>query len=184
MHSLAECIKDLEPVFLALYHSRIDQHRKVSITSKAFLDLDQPDWFQKRNTSPWCLLPQALSSDSNSLFRRSNKQRSLTTVLISWLFIHKVPHTEKQYFYFSFLLLLQLRKVRETVGSKMKAYISCGFFFIAAYWLAKYCHFQYHKDGMDNLQGSLCRDWSLWIFFFFHLGELLAIYGTDIDNKI
>lgn len=41
-------IKVPEPVFLALYPPRIDQHMKVSVTSKAFLDSDQPGWVQRR----------------------------------------------------------------------------------------------------------------------------------------
>lgn len=117
-----------EPVFRALYPPRIDQHIKVSVTSKAFLD--QRVGFREGNINPWCLLLWALSSNSNSLPRRSNRQRSLATVIISQLILSsKMPHTEKQYFYFSFLLVPQLGEVRETVGSKVKANIFCQFLF-------------------------------------------------------
>lgn len=120
-------IKVPEPVFLALYPPRIDQHMKVSLTSKAFWTRISLVGFREGITSPWCLRPWALSS-SRPLLRRSDRQRSLATVIISGLmFSHKMPHTEKRCFYFSFQPLLQLGKVRETVWSKMKAYAGCQF---------------------------------------------------------
>lgn len=36
---------------------------------------------------------------------------------------------------------------------------------------------------MGNLQGSLFRE-LVTLFFFFNLGELLAINGTDLDHSI
>lgn len=45
-------IKVREPIFLALYPPRIDQYMKVSVTSKAFLDLDQPGRTQRRKLGP------------------------------------------------------------------------------------------------------------------------------------
>lgn len=97
---------------------------------KGISGLDQWAVFREGNTNPWCLLLWAPSSNSNSLLRRSNRQRSLETVIISQLmFSSKVPRTEKQYFYFNFLLLLQLGEISETVGSKVKANIFCQFLF-------------------------------------------------------
>lgn len=37
---------------------------------------------------------------------------------------------------------------------------------------------------MDNLQRSLFRELVTLIFFFFNLGELLVIDGTDLDHNI